>query len=65
MRLIDALSQLRQYKTDGITRDAIDTVLEAIENSIDLDEWSSEESEQFPDLVNQMLRDHYKIVNNE
>lgn len=65
MRLIDAIAHLRQYKTDHITRDAIDSVLDAIEDSIDLDEWSSEESEQFPDLVNEMLRNHYKIVNNE
>lgn len=65
MRLIAAIAHLRQYKTDHITKDAIDSVLSAIEDSIDLEEWDREESAFFPDLVDEMLRNHYKIVNNE
>lgn len=65
MRLIEAIAHLRTKKTDYITRDAIETVLSAVEDSIDLDEWDREESALFPELVNDMLRNHYKIVNGE
>lgn len=67
MRLLAAISHLNKemYKTDYMTRDAIETVLSAIDDSIDLEEWDKEESALFPDLVNEMLRNHYKIVNNE
>jgi hypothetical protein len=67
MRLLAAISHLNKemYKTDYMTRDAIETVLSAIEDSIDLEEWDREESALFPDLVDEMLRNHYKIVNGE